>query len=39
MSKPFAVVTGASSGIGLESAAICAREGLAEPGSTRKGIE
>jgi NAD(P)-dependent dehydrogenase (short-subunit alcohol dehydrogenase family) len=28
MSKPFAIVTGASSGIGLELAAICAREGL-----------
>ena len=25
MSKPFAIVTGASSGIGLELAAICAR--------------
>ena len=28
MNKPFAVVTGASSGIGLELAAICAEEGL-----------
>jgi len=28
MSKPFAIVTGASSGIGLELAAICAREGF-----------
>lgn len=28
MSKPFAVVTGASSGIGYELAAICAREGF-----------
>jgi short-subunit dehydrogenase len=28
MSKPFAVVTGASSGIGLELAAICAQEGF-----------
>lgn len=27
MSKPFAIVTGASSGIGLELAAICAQEG------------
>jgi NAD(P)-dependent dehydrogenase (short-subunit alcohol dehydrogenase family) len=26
MSKPFAIVTGASSGIGLELAAICAQE-------------
>jgi short-subunit dehydrogenase len=29
MSKPFAIVTGASSGIGLELAAICAQEGFA----------
>jgi short-subunit dehydrogenase len=28
LSKPFAVVTGASSGIGLELAAICAQEGF-----------
>ena len=28
MSKPFAIVTGASSGIGLELAAICAQEGF-----------
>lgn len=28
MNKPFAVVTGASSGIGLELAAICAQEGF-----------
>jgi short-subunit dehydrogenase len=28
MSKPFAIVTGASSGIGLELASICAREGF-----------
>ena len=28
MSKPFAIVTGASSGIGLELATICAREGF-----------
>ena len=28
MSRPFAVVTGASSGIGLELAAICAQEGF-----------
>jgi len=28
MSKPFAIVTGASSGIGLELAAICAEEGF-----------
>jgi short-subunit dehydrogenase len=28
MSKPFAMVTGASSGIGLELAAICAQEGF-----------
>ena len=28
MSKPFAIVTGASSGIGLELAAICATEGF-----------
>jgi len=28
MTKPFAIVTGASSGIGLELAAICAREGF-----------
>jgi NAD(P)-dependent dehydrogenase (short-subunit alcohol dehydrogenase family) len=28
MSKPFAIVTGASSGIGLEVAAICAQEGF-----------
>ena len=28
MSKPFAIVTGASSGIGLELAAICAKEGF-----------
>jgi short-subunit dehydrogenase len=28
MSKPFAIVTGASSGIGLELAGICAREGF-----------
>src|ERR1700704_9101 len=27
MSKPFAIVTGASSGIGFELASICAREG------------
>jgi hypothetical protein len=26
MSKPFAIVTGASSGIGLELAAICAQD-------------
>jgi short-subunit dehydrogenase len=28
MSKPFAIVTGASSGIGLELAALCAQEGF-----------
>ena len=28
MSKPFAIVTGASSGIGLELAHICAHEGF-----------
>jgi uncharacterized protein len=28
MNKPFAMVTGASSGIGLELAAICAQEGV-----------
>ncbi len=28
MSEPFAVVTGASSGIGLELAAICAQHGF-----------
>lgn len=28
MSKPFAIVSGASSGIGLEFSAICAQEGL-----------
>ncbi len=28
MSKPFAIITGASSGIGLELAAICAQEGF-----------
>ena len=28
MSKPYAVVTGASSGIGLELATICAQEGF-----------
>lgn len=28
MSRPFAIVTGASSGIGLELAVICAREGF-----------
>jgi NAD(P)-dependent dehydrogenase (short-subunit alcohol dehydrogenase family) len=28
MSKPLAIVTGASSGIGLELAAICAQEGF-----------
>ena len=28
MNKPFAIVTGASSGIGLEFAAICAQEGF-----------
>jgi len=28
MSKPFAIVTGASSGIGLELAIICAQEGF-----------
>jgi NAD(P)-dependent dehydrogenase (short-subunit alcohol dehydrogenase family) len=28
MSKPYAIVTGASSGIGLELGAICAREGF-----------
>ena len=28
MSKPFAIVTGASSGIGLELAVMCAQEGL-----------
>ena len=28
MSKPFAIVTGASSGIGLELAAICAQDGF-----------
>ena len=28
MSKPFAIVTGASSGIGLELAAMCAEEGF-----------
>jgi len=28
MSKPFAIVTGASSGIGLELASICAQEGF-----------
>jgi short-subunit dehydrogenase len=28
MSKPFAIVTGASAGIGLELAAICAKEGF-----------
>ena len=28
MNKPFAIVTGASSGIGLELAAICAQEGF-----------
>ena len=28
MSKPFAIVTGASPGIGLELAAICAAEGF-----------
>ena len=28
MSKPFAIVTGASSGIGLELGAICAQEGF-----------
>ena len=28
MNKPFAIVTGASSGIGLELASICAREGF-----------
>jgi uncharacterized protein len=27
MNKPFAIVTGASAGIGLELAAICAQEG------------
>ena len=30
MSKPFAIVTGASSGIGFELAAICAQEGASE---------
>ena len=28
MNKPFAIVTGASSGIGLKLAAICAQEGF-----------
>ena len=28
MNKPFAIVTGASSGIGLELAHICAQEGF-----------
>ena len=28
MAKPFAIVTGASSGIGLELATICAQEGF-----------
>jgi short-subunit dehydrogenase len=28
MSKPFAIVTGSSSGIGLELATICAEEGF-----------
>ena len=28
MSKPFGIVTGASSGIGLELAEICAQEGF-----------
>ena len=28
MSKPFAIVTGASAGIGLELATICAQEGF-----------
>ena len=28
MNKPFAIVTGASSGIGLELAAICVEEGF-----------
>jgi NAD(P)-dependent dehydrogenase (short-subunit alcohol dehydrogenase family) len=28
MSKPFAIVTGASSGIGLELATVCAQEGF-----------
>ena len=45
MSKPFAIVTGASLGIGLELAAICAQGGfdlaqqyrrMAEPGSAKK---
>jgi NAD(P)-dependent dehydrogenase (short-subunit alcohol dehydrogenase family) len=46
MSKPFAIVAGAPSGIGLELAAICAQERfdllakqhrwMAEPGSARK---
>ena len=27
MNEPFAIVTGASSGIGLELSAICAQEG------------
>lgn len=30
MSKPFAIVTGASSGIGLDLAVICAQEGFFE---------
>ena len=44
MNKPFAIVTGASSGIGLELAAICAREGFdllvaAADGSAEKANE
>ena len=31
MSKPFAIVTGVSSGIGFELAAICAQEGFDLP--------
>jgi NAD(P)-dependent dehydrogenase (short-subunit alcohol dehydrogenase family) len=41
MSKPFAIVTGASSGIGLELAAIWAEQHrrMAEPGSAAKDHE
>ena len=35
MNKPFAIVTGASAGIGLELAAICAQEGLRPAGGCR----
>jgi short-subunit dehydrogenase len=36
MSRPFAIVTGASSGIGLELAAICTQEGLSDAGRDRE---